>query len=417
MKIISVNKYYQLTGGGDRFFFDSNAILENNGHVVVPFCLGYKGNKPSPFSRYFPVGVAGSEIVAVGFLQKIKLFINGIYSFPARRAIKALIKDEHPDVAHLHILHYTMSPSVIDELHAQNVPIVFSLHDYRIGCAGGYLYRNDRPCSLCAPNRFFSAVVHSCYQGSRSASLMGMLGNYLYQLRGVYKKVDAFTVPHQAMKDLVMQFGIPNEKIHVLPNPFLDANAASVSRSQPLGDYVLYFGNLSAQKGVFTLLKAAMQIPDIKFMICGTGAALKELEAEIELGGASNITVDTTSRWHSGLQELISGARMVISPSEWPTPLEYSTLEAMSMGKAVIASDMGGNREVIIDGETGILFQSGDVTDLVGKIRSTYDDPVRADLLGSNAADFIRARFTVDSYYEALEPILQKAIQVRGLRK
>ncbi len=414
MRILSVNKYYQHTGGGDRFFFDTNEILANNGHVVVPFCLDYKGNKPTPYSRYFPHGVAGGELSSVGGLQKVRLFLNGIYSLEARKAIRVLIEDQKPDVAHLHILHYAMSPSVIDELHAKSVPIVFSLHDYRVGCVGGYLYRDGKECTLCAPNRYYEAVIHRCYKGSLVASLMGALGNYLYALRGVYSKVDSFTVPHQGMKSLVMRFGIPEEKIHILRNPLLDDQQAAPNLMSTTGQYVLYFGNLSAQKGVLTLLKSALQLPDIPFRICGTGTALAILQNEIERNGARNVVIDTSSRWDSGLQELIAGARMVVSPSEWPTPLEYSTLEAMSLGKAVLASDAGGNREVIVDGDTGMFFRRGDHIDLADKIRTLYADPEKCKMIGENAESFVLANFGEKAYCNELENIFEKAMQAHA---
>ncbi|HEY5993150.1 MAG TPA: glycosyltransferase family 4 protein [Gallionellaceae bacterium] len=412
MKVLSVNKYYQHTGGGDRFFFETNEILEKSGHVVVPFCLNYKGNKPTPYLKYFPGGVAGSELAAVGPWQKVRLFMNGIYSHEARKAIGRVIADERPDVAHLHILHFTMSPSVIDELHRQNVPIVFSLHDYRVGCVGGYLYRNGHECTLCAPHKFYEAVIHKCYQGSRSASLMGALGNYLYALRGLYSKVDAFTVPHEDMKRRVMQFGLPAEKIHILRNPLLVKNLPPrPARSVPsIGADVLFFGNLSAQKGVLTLLKAAELLPHIPFRICGTGIALPVMQREIESKGIRNVAIDTASRWNSGLQELIAAARIVVSPSEWPTPLEYSTLEAMSLGKAVLASYAGGNRDVIVDGETGIFFRSGDHADLARKIEALHGDPEKCEQIGANARRSIEEDFNETRYGAELETLFRKVV-------
>lgn len=417
MKILSVNKYYQHTGGGDRFFFDSNAILTRNGNTVVPFCLNYEGNHPTPYSSYFPYGIAGSQVTAVSLWMKLQLFINGIYSFSAHKAIKALIEDQKPDVAHLHILHYAMSPSIIDALHEKNIPIVFSLHDYRVGCVGGYMYRNGSLCTSCAPNRYFEAVIHKCYQGSRSASLMGMLGNYLYAARGMYSKVDIFTVPHVGMKELVQQFGIPEEKIFLLKNPLLMTEREFTGLTPCTGDYVLYFGNLSPQKGVLTLLNAARQLPDIQFKICGTGISLSFLEKEIECKDIKNVSVDTSIRWNSGLQELIAGARLIVSTSEWPTPLEYSTLEAMSLSKAVVASDVDGNREVIADGDTGVFFRRGDYLDLAEKIRSIYDDPDKCKVLGENARSFVSANFGEKAYCNELEKIFEKARHVHAISK
>src|SRR6185437_16281462 len=116
MRILNVNKYYQLTGGGDRFFFDMAHILTTRGHEVIPFCLSYPGNLETPYAHYFPEGISGHDAARQSILSKLRLFRNGIYSIESKKSLRKLLRDVRPDVAHLHILHYTMSPSVIDVL-------------------------------------------------------------------------------------------------------------------------------------------------------------------------------------------------------------------------------------------------------------------------------------------------------------
>jgi glycosyltransferase involved in cell wall biosynthesis len=246
MKILNINKYYQHTAGGDRFFFDMANILLSKGHEVIPYCLDYPNNYETPYASYFPKGVSGMDVEKQTFFRKIKLFLNGIYSFEAKAGLARLLSDVTPEVAHLHILHYTMSPSVIDVLHCKNIPIIFSLHDFRIVCAGAYLYTQGHQCQKCIGGQYYNAIRYRCDQNSKARSLMGTIGNYLYRFIKIYNKIDIFTVPHNGMLELMIAFGIPYNKLRVLKNPLcLKEELPSPS----VGKHVTFFGNLSSQKG------------------------------------------------------------------------------------------------------------------------------------------------------------------------
>jgi glycosyltransferase involved in cell wall biosynthesis len=413
MKILNINKYYQYTGGGDRFFFDTAKILSLKGHEVIPYCLDYSNNLTTPYARYFPKGVSGIEVGKQSLSKQLRLFLNGIYSLKAKSQLKHLISETKPDIAHLHIIHYTMSPSVIDVLNNNGIPIVFSLHDYRIVCAGGYLYNQGYPCQKCKKNKYYHATVDRCYRNSRFSSLMGTIGNYLYKLINLYQKVDIFTVPHHNMLEILTEFGIPREKLQILPNPLVfDHDLPSPS----LGKLVLFFGHLSTQKGIFTLLRAAANLPDIPFVICGRGPALREIKSVIEQKQMTNITIDTHTRWGNGLENIIASSRFIVSPSEWPTPLEYSTLEAMAIGKALVASRIGGNQEIITEGITGMTFEPGNSLELETVIRYLYSHPELCTQMGMKGRYQIQTTFSVDSFYREVMSIYKNAQFLRQNR-
>lgn len=399
MKIICINKYFQHTGGGDRFFFDSMRVLEKNGHQVIPFCLNYKGNLKTEYSKYFIGGVSGRDVKFTTKYRKYRLFINGIYSLNARKALRKAVLETRPDIAHLHILHYTISPSIIDELSSLGIPIIFSLHDYRIVCAGGFLYTQGKICMKCNEGKFYNAVRYKCYRNDYISSVMGAIGNYLYSILGTYKKVAAFTVPHKDMLELMVSFGIPRDKLYILENPF-----TSVKHSVPsvLGDYILYFGTLTQQKGVYTLLKTAKSMRDNKFVLCGNGDALNFVTEYIREHKLTNVILDTVTRSGSGLEELIASAYCVVSPSEWLTPLEYSTLEAMYQGKAVVASQIGGNKYIIKDKINGVLFEPGNSEDLEKGIQFLLSDRILCEAIGNSASRTITEHFTDEAFYHAL---------------
>lgn len=408
MKVLNINKYHQLTGGGDRFFFDTARILENNGHEVVPFCLSYPGNDPSPYAEFFPEGVRGLDINSQSLQKKLAFFLRGIYSFEAKGAIAKLIEKVEPDVAHIHVIHYTMSSSVLDALYEARVPIVFSLHDYHMVCANGYLYRQNQICHDCSSNRFYNAVRYRCYRDSFSGSLMAAAGQYLERLRKIYEKVALFTVPHEGMIEELAHFGLDRTRIRILKNPFLTED---IPPSLPVKDHVLFFGQVSRQKGVFTLLEAASRLPHIPFVICGHGPALDAVKALIREKAMSNVRVDDKTRWNSGLKELIASARIVVSPSEWPTPLEYSTLESMWMGKAVVASGIGGNKFVIKDGLNGLIFEPGDRTALQKVIADLYADQAKCAAMGRAAQNLIKEGFSPELFYQTLISIYAESAQ------
>ncbi len=407
MRILQVNKYYQLTGGGDRFFFDTIYTLEKHDHQVIPYCLDYPNNLDTPYKRFFASGITGKTINAETVANKIKMFRNGIYSLDVKKSLTLMLRDIKVDIAHLHILHYTMSTSVIDTLDKANIPIVFSLHDYRVGCVGAYLYREGKQCIQCTRGRYYKAVIHRCYRNSMTASLMGTLNNYVNITKRIYSKVKLFTVPHEEMKKNIIKFGIPEKKIRILENPF---HLAEKPPTMPVGNFVLYFGQLNEPKGVLTLLEAAKLLPNIPFLFCGTGPALSVINIEIEKHNLKNIQIDTHSRWGKGLEQLIASAQIVVSPSKWPTPMEYSTLESLSFGKATLASDIGGNSSLIEDMVSGRLFAPGEVADLTTKLEELYSKPTLCSLLGTNAQAMIKDRFTTDSYYKKVMGIYNEAI-------
>ncbi len=414
MRVLAINKYHQLTGGGDRFFFDTNDILTRHGHDVVPFCLAYPNNRPSAYEKYFPQGVPGTAADQLGILDKARVFANGIYSREAKQGLSRLLRDVTPEVAHLHVLHYTMSPSVIDTLDASGLPVVFSLHDYRVVCVGGYLYANNAECHECKGGRHLAALKHRCYRNSRMQSLMGVAGNYLYEATGLYDKVDLFTVPHEGMRNLLDEFGVDKERIRILKNPLLLPTQFPASTT---GDYVLFFGHLSRPKGVFTLLDAAARLPHIRFILCGAGPESIKLSELIEKQSLKNVQIDGVTRWNQGLEELIAGSRFVVSPSEWPTPLEYSTLETMALEKALVASRIGGNREIVTDGVCGLTFTPGDSADLARAIQRLYDDPLACTHMGQKAKEKIAREFSPDVYYQDLMAIYGEAADRRKLRQ
>jgi glycosyltransferase involved in cell wall biosynthesis len=410
MRILHLNKYYQHTSGGDRFFFDAINIQAAQGHEVIPFCLDYPGNRPTPFARYFPPGVDGRSVDTRSLATRGRLFFNGIYSFEARKALRNLLREHRPDVAHLHVLHFSMSPSVIDELADWNVPMVFSLHDYRVVCTNGYLYRGAAICQDCRGGRYHNGWIHGCYRQSRTASLMGTLGHYLDAGRKIYDQVALFTVPHAGMRDTLVEWGMPEERFRILRNPLIQTGPAPESQ---VGDYQLYFGTLGRQKGVMTLLQAAAKMRDVKFVLCGIGDALDDIHAFIGTHQMTNVTVDTTTRRGKGLEELISSAGCIISPSEWLTPLEYSTLEAMWAGKAVVASSIGGNSHVIEDGVSGRLFEVGNHESLASTLYPLVQDPAKCLELGRNARARIESEFSEAAFHRASMDIYDEARQIR----
>jgi glycosyltransferase involved in cell wall biosynthesis len=410
MRVLNINKYYQHTGGGDRFFFDTEKVLAEHGHEVIPFCLNYPGNLPSDYAKYFPEGVSGRAVDAQPVWEKARLFINGVYSWPSRRALAALLRQVRPEVAHVHVIHFTMSPSIFGALREHGIPTVFSLHDYRIVCVGGYLYAQGAVCERCKTGNPLPAVWHRCYRNSRAGSLMGALGHSVSRVLKIYEAVDLFTVPHVDMLERMVEWGIPREKLRVLKNPFFSVEHCGPEEA---GESVAFFGALTQAKGAMTLVQAAALLPDVPFEIYGRGPALTKMLQFAQERGLRNIRIDTETRWGCGLKERLCRSRIVVSPSEWHTPMEYSTLEAMSLGKPIVASRIGGNQMVIEEGQTGLLFHPGDAVDLSQTIKVLYEDPVRCRQMGERGAAYVRSEFSSDGYYHQLRAIYEEAIRHR----
>jgi glycosyltransferase involved in cell wall biosynthesis len=339
--------------------------LKENGHTVIPFSMRDSRNENSAYAEYFIDKVDLNKF-------SIKNIIKIFYNYDAAKKLEKLIKETSPDIAHLHNIDYQLSGAVINVLKKYNIPIIQTLHDYKLICPNKKLFSKNEICERCSRGRYYNCVLRKCAKNSLAKSFLAMSEQYWFnKILKSYAKVDLFIAPSGFIKKTMVRFGRPEKKIKVVYN-FISLPISPLikrERSNKENNYLLYFGRLTKEKGIKVLLEAMKKIKtDIKLKIAGAGEEYENLKFKI-LDLKLNDKVELLGpKYGEELQKLIKNAKAVIIPSLWHENMPMSLLEAMAAGKAVIASRIGGMPEIIKDGENGFLFRPGDSSDLVRKI-------------------------------------------------
>ena len=353
----------------------------------------------------------------MSIFRKGKSIINGIYSLEARRNIEKLIIKTKPDIAHIHNIFYQISPSILHSLNKFQIPIVYSLHDYNIFCANAILYSNEGVCEKCLKNSFINTIKNRCYKNSLLLSTYAAITNRIHRYLNIFKKnVDLFIVPTYIMKQKVVEWGLREEKIRVIPNPFLFDD---IHPTFYQGDYILFYGSMIKCKGIFTLIKAMKKIHNTKLLIVGKDVTLekKDVIDYINSNELDNIELNTNIRWGSKLREIIDKSMFVVIPSEWLMPMEYTVYEAMAFGKPVVVSDMGGNKELVKDHWNGVIFKAGDSDDLANKMLFLINNKKILKRYGFNGRKLIEEKYNTKTYYSKIIAVYEELLNSERSKK
>ncbi|HER44011.1 MAG TPA: glycosyltransferase family 1 protein, partial [Candidatus Eisenbacteria bacterium] len=286
----------------------------------------------------------------------------------AKRKISRLVDETKPDIAHIHNLRAHLTTSILAPLERAGIPIVWTLHDYKLVCPNSNLLSGDEVCERCIPNRFHHMLVRRCKKGSIGASGIAMLEAFYERLTRVASRVDRFIAPSRFLEGKMIEGGIDRSRIVWLPN-FVDAEEGAAG---PEGDYYLYVGRLSREKGVDLLIRAAARVGNGRLLILGDGperGALERLAAELGAAGIEFLGHRTTEEVGS----ILGAARFVVLPSRWYENLPFSIMEAFAAGRPVVAADIGGIPEMVENGVNGFLFPPGDSEALAGRIAALLD--------------------------------------------
>lgn len=392
MKILQVNNNHRIVGGSDTVYLNTGELLIHRGHAVSWFAGRSTEDLPSADAAYFPEAFTTATS---GLVDLPRYFRNGA----ARRAMARLLDDKGPfDVAHLHIYYGRLTASILSPLRVRGVPIVQSLHEYKLACPVYTLERGGATCEKCIGGSTVNCVRHRCKGGSLVNSAIVLAEYHTSRWQGDVRFVDRFICVSDFQRRLLERAGIPSKKLTTLHN-FVDAAGLAPAKPIERGDYLLYFGRVEELKGVPTLVEAALK-RNVPLCIAGTGAWEDQLRARIShrphiqaLGFVSG----------DPLRTLVAGARAVVVPSEWYENCPMTILEAKAVGTPVIAARIGGIPELVRDGVDGFLFEPGNVEELV----SCFDklDASDAEALSNAALEDAQARFSPEAHYRALMEI------------
>ncbi len=386
MNILLANKFFYLNGGSERVFFQERDFLLRNGIKVIDFSMEDPRNFYSPYSSFFISQIDYKN--SSGLINNVKSGANFIHSSESVKKIKKLITKEKPHIAHLHNIYHQITPAIIPVLHEYGVKIILTLHDGKLICPSYLMLDKGNICTSCAGRYFWRSMTRNC-QGSYMRGALFMLEGFWHKWKRSYQLVDLFIAPSQFLADLT-RLRIPENKIIILHNGI--NTDAPPPHPQDAG-YALYFGRLSREKGVETLLKAHHLLSNgIELKIVGTGPLEDKLRSKFP-------SVEFLGHLEGdALNNAIVHSSFAIVPSEVNENCSMVILEAMAMGKPVIGSRIGGIPEQIEDGETGLLFEMGNAKDLASKIQFLMKNhPTRIDM-GKAARKKLEAEYSLTDH-------------------
>lgn len=408
MKILMINSFHYMRGGGERCFFDLSDLLRRHGHEVIPFCMGHPQNFPSEYSDYFVSFIDfPTELSKPGLSPKLRVVERILYSREARRKVEAIIEDTRPDLVHIHGFIHEMSTSILPALKAAGLPVVQTLHDYKIACPNTTFVSNDHICEACKGGRYYNMTRYRCKRGSLSASLLASAEMYFHQMFRLYEpNIDMFISPSRFLADKMAEHGI-RKPIIPIPNFINPDNFTAVYEPQ---NHFVFAGRLVRVKGIMTLLEAMRHInSDAALMIAGAGELEPEMRQFVETHNLTNVRF----LGHLGtddLAALVRSALFTVSPAEWYENYSMTVIESLACGTPVIGANIGGIPEQVRDGWNGFLFEPGNATELAARMQSLLDDRELAIQMGRNGRSQVEAINNPETHYEQTMQVYRRLL-------
>lgn len=412
MKILLVNKFHYIKGGSETYYFGLADLLRAHGHEVIFFSMKDEKNFPCSEEKYFVENVDFNAPMSK--LATAKAAWRMLYSREAKKKFEALLLAEKPDLIHLNIFQSQLTGSIVDVAKKHGIPMVYTAHDLKSVCPNYQMLNHGAVCEKCLGGKYGNCAKEKCMKDSGAKSLLATMEARTYRFRKIYKKIDYVITPSRFYREKLKESGVFDCEIEYMANFLADDSLYATAPSE--GDYFLYFGRLSREKGVPTLIKAYATLKtDRKLLVVGTGPVAEQaketvkelhLEDRVELPGFKS---------GEDLKNTVKGARCVILPSEWYENGPYSAMEAMAAGKPIIASRYGGLPELVEEGRTGYIFTPGDAEGLAAAL-GKMDALSESEVLAMSLENIEKAKvmFGKEQYYTRLLQIYESLIGANG---
>ena len=407
MNILVVNWTWYPSGGDWTYVEHVSKLYRDHGHQVIPFSMKDERNYASAYSDYFVENIDYKKLNKRSLSAGIKVVSKSIYSAEAQKKLEALLSVTDIDFAHINVIHHYITPAILKTLKQRNIPIIWTLHEYTPICPESTFISHGKICEKCFGGAFYNCVTHRCKKGSVLASTIAALENYVHQAINSYAYVDHYVCPSKFLYDKFKEFNFFPEKLIQLYHgyDYQEIETAKSKKNSGIEQYIVFTGRLEKIKGAHTVLHAMKLCPDVHLKIIGSGTQEAELKAYQQEHRLTNVTFTGKLNKEQTL-ETISNAQFAICASEWYEVLGFTVVEAMALGKPVIGSNIGAIPEMVIDGQTGFLFEPGNAVQLAQRIQQLLNNPQHITEMGTKAINHITRLINDDNHYQGLQDLV-----------
>jgi len=402
-----VNKFNFLQGGADKYFLDLSALLNAHGFDVAHFCMHHPSNLPDRCSTYF---VSHLNFNKFSWKSAWKYLGRMFYSLEVKRKFSQLVFEFQPDVIHLHNIYHQISPSILDIAREKKIPVVMHLHDYKLVCGNYKMFHHGNICEACKGGRHWRCITHRCFKNSILKSLIVAFEMYLHhRVLNIYDRNIAYYIaPSEFMRKKMIEWGIDQKKIKMVHH-FMETR--DLAPEYRVGEYFLYFGRLSEEKGIDQLLGAVNLVPNAKLKLVGAGSMSSFVKTEIARLNLSQRVELIGPKYAEELKNMIRQSLAVVVPSRWYEVFGLVSMEASALGKAVLAADIGGIPEVVKDQRTGLLFNPFVKEDLAEKMQWMLDHRDVLPGFGRAGRRFVEEAFNPEKHFNQINDLYKQVIK------
>ena len=406
MKILLINNFYYNRGGDCTYMFSLKKLLEQNGHEIITFSMNHPQNFECKDSKYFVSYINYAEEVKKNNISTgIKVLGRTIFSKEAKNKIEDLIREEKPDIAHLQNIHHHITPSILYSLRANKIPIVWTLHDYTLICPNTSFLSHGMICEKCKKRKYYWPLFTRCKKNSFGASAVAALETTIHRILRINNLVDIFIAPSKFLRDKFIEYGFNPEKIIHLDH-FIDYPVAKDICSPE--DYYLFVGRIAEEKGIKTLIDAAIRTNLSRLKIAGGGPLIDDLKKYVAENDKENRIEFLGHKSRKDLLSLYKKSKFLVVPSEWYENSGLIIFEAFACGKPVLGSNIGGIPELVKDGERGLICNHGSIECLASSIKYLIDNQELTSKMGENARNYLRKNLNDRIHYTRLMDIYKK---------
>jgi glycosyltransferase involved in cell wall biosynthesis len=402
LNIVTANNFYYIRGGSERMLFQEQSLLRQHGHIVHGFSRKHPANVPCDYSHYFPAFV---DYYALSGAAKIQWAFMLIKNKDTAERFTKFFKTVKPDIIHFHNIHGGLTTSVMDAAERANIPAVITLHDLKLVCPSYLMLNHGIVCEDCRGRKFYRCLINCCHKNSVTASALYTVESYYNKWFRKWEKTNCYICPSRFLRTKMIENGFPEQKLVHLPN---FVNPPAIFPAYNAGDYLLYVGRLSQEKGIFTLVDAIKGL-HIPLRIAGDGPIAHAVKAYVNASGMKNIFFEGYTSGQE-LAMLFQQSAFIVLPSECYENAPMTLLEAYSYGKPVLGARIGGIPEMIEEGKTGELFEPKNVTELREKILTLWESRETVITMGQQAWEISRTVYAPEAHYTRLMDIYTRTI-------